>query len=161
MKFTNKLMIAGIALCASTMLSAATSGTLTLQGTIDQVLSLSVVPTDSTPNDGTYSGLDLSTNTDTEVANVREVSNAQNGYRVLVSHEGKLRNQSNNNAIFNYKLVYENTEVNAGSNIEVANVGAGVYDVNKKIRVRYTGVAAGTLASGTYAETVTFTIQAK
>lgn len=140
---------------------AATTGTLTLQGTIAPVLSISVVPTDSSPNDGTYSGLDLSTNTDIEVANVREVSNASNGYKVLVTHEGKLRNQTNNNSIFNYRLVYENSEVNAGNNIEVANVGAGIYDVNKKIRVRYTGVPASTLASGTYAETVTFTIQAK
>lgn len=161
MNFLMKLSTFAMSFGMLTSAMAATTGTLTLQGTIAPVLSLTVVPTDSSPNDGTYSGLDLSTNTDIEVANVREVSNASNGYKVLVTHEGKLRNQTNNNAIFNYRLVYENSEVNAGNNIEVANVGAGIYDVNKKIRVRYSGVPANTLASGTYAETVTFTIQAK
>lgn len=161
MKFLNQLGLAGVtfALCLSA--HAATSGTLTLQGTIAQSLSISVVPTDSSPNDGTYSGLDLTTNTDIEVANVREISNAANGYKVLVSHQGKLKHSSDANSIFNYRLVYENSEVNAGNNIEVANVGGGIYDVNKKIRVRYTGVPASSLKAGTYAETVTFTIQAK
>lgn len=161
MKLNKKFFIVASALSLSGLAHAATSGTLTLQGTIGQELSISVVPTDSTPNDGTYSGLDLTSNTDIEVANVREVSNAQSGYKVLVSHEGKLRNQSDNSKIFNYKLVYENAEVNAGNNIEVASVSGGVYDVNKKIRVRYQGVAAASLVSGSYAETVTFTIQAK
>ncbi len=161
MKLSNILLLAVSTLALTGIAHAATSGTLTLQGTINQELAITVVPTDSTPNDGTYSGLDLTKNTDIEVANVREVSNAQNGYRVLVSHEGKLRNQTDNSKIFNYKLVYENSEVNIGNNIEVANVGGGVYDVNKKIRVRYTGVPAAQLVSGNYAETVTFTIQAK
>ncbi len=161
MKFNNKLLITVTALSLTGLAHAATSGTLTLQGTIGQELSISVIPTDSTPNDGTYSGLDLTTNTNVEVANVREVSNAQNGYRVLVSHEGKLRNQSDNSKIFNYQLKYENTDVNAGNNIEVANVSGGVYDVNKKIRVAYTGVPAAGLVAGNYSETVTFTIQAK
>lgn len=161
MKLSTKLLLSVSALSLTGALHAATSGTLTLQGTIGQELSISVVPTDSTPNDSTYSGLDLTSNTDIEVANVREVSNALNGYRVLVSHEGKLRNQGDNSKIFNYRLVYENSEVNAGNNIEVANVSGGVYDVNKKIRVRYTGVPAASLVSGNYAETVTFTIQAK
>ncbi|WP_372652678.1 fimbrial protein [Halobacteriovorax sp.] len=153
-----KLFIASTLTLMSASSFAATQGTLLLQGTIDQVLSLSV-----TPESGVNNSLDLtSTETDLKVAEVSEETNSNTGYKILVrtANGGLLKNGSLDEV--SYTMKYDGTAVTlAQSDTEVKNESTGgVYSYASDVEISYTGQSAASLTQGTYSDTVTFTIQA-
>jgi len=156
-----RILLLTAALFFSYNLFSATIGTLTLEGIVAEVLSIEVIPSDGTPGDNTYSGLDLHNSVNLlPVAEVREISNTQNGYKVLITHDGLLENAMSGTTPFAYGLFYNNVQVQTGSNKEVTNVGSGGYNSIKSIKISYTGIAQELLVAGTYTDTVTFTIEA-
>lgn len=141
--------------------SAATTGSLTLQGTVAQVLSIGVTPTDGTPGDATYSGIDLhTTSAGLLVANASELSNSNTGYKVKVTYDGVMENAIDNSTPFSYSLLYNDSAVATGTDTVVTNNGSGVYNLAKTVKIAYTGVAQENLVAGTYSDTVQFTIEA-
>jgi hypothetical protein len=149
----------------STSLFAATTGTLTLTGTVPPILEITVtaLPAAST--------LDLSTTTDTAVATVTERSNKKGGYTVTVesanakamgSAQPFFKSSDPANAdTLSYSITYGGTAVTfAGGTALVTDsnsrtTGAGT---SKEVRVTYTG---DFLYEDTYTDTLTFTITAK
>ncbi len=153
-----KLFIASTLSLMSISSFAATQGTLLLQGTIDQVLSLSV-----TPESGVNNSLDLtSTETDLKVAEVSEQTNSNTGYKILVrtANGGLLKNGSLDEV--SYAMKYDGSDVTlAQSDTEVKSESTGgVYSYSSDVEISYTGQSAASLTQGTYSDTVTFTIQA-
>ncbi|ATH07804.1 fimbrial protein [Halobacteriovorax marinus] len=136
---------------------AAPQGTLLLQGTINQVLSLTV-----TPESGVNTSLDLtSTQTDLKVAEVGEQTNSNTGYKILIrtANGGSLKNGSFDEV--SYTMKYDGSPVTLStSDTEVKNESTGgVYDHSSDVEISYTGQPAASLTQGTYSDTVTFTIQ--
>lgn len=143
-------------------ISAATEGTLLLQGTVPAVLEITV-----TPESGVNDALDLSADiTDLKVATVLERSNKKAGYTVTLS--------SANNGVFqntdttydyslDYTLAYDGSEIDLSSgsaeitNESVKTTGAGT---SKNVTISYNGEADFPY-EGTYTDTLTFTIAAK
>jgi hypothetical protein len=135
---------------------AATTGTLTLTGTISQNVSIVV---NTLAAAGT---LDLTaTQTNLAVANVDEVSNSAGGYKITASsaNAGTIKNGANADNVA-YTLKYD-----GGSAISLTvapqdmKTGAGgIVTDNSAVTISYTGAAG--LSSGTYSDTVTFTIVA-
>lgn len=154
-----KLFIASAALALVSMPTmAATQGTLLLQGSIGQVLSLDV-----SPEVGVHDSLDLTTTTSAlKVASVNEVSNSNTGYKILIktTNGGSLKNGSLDQV--GYSLSYDGTPVTLSTTDQTAkNVASGgVYNHDSDVEISYTGTAAASLVEGTYSDTVTFTIQA-
>lgn len=137
---------------------AATQGTLLLQGTISQVLSLSVQA-----EAGVNNALDLtSTESDLKVAEVTEQTNSNTGYKILVrtANGGKLKNGSLDQV--SYTMKYDGTAVAlALTDTQAKSVTTGgVYNNTSDVEISYTGQSAASLTQGTYSDTVTFTIQA-
>lgn len=156
-----KILILVICLFISSTVFGATTGTLSIEGIVAEILSIEVIPSDGSSGDGTYSGLDLHTTTTLlEVATINEMSNSANGYKILVSYDGTLENSASGASEFVYSLFYNNVVVPVGLNQEVTSVGSGGYNVNKSVKVSYTGISQENLVAGTYSDIVTFTIQA-
>ncbi|MDC1175586.1 hypothetical protein OAT67_09315 [Bacteriovoracaceae bacterium] len=135
------------------------SGSLTIEGTIDTVVAITVTPTDATPLDGTYSGLDLNTAaTNLTVANVQEESNSESGYTVTVEYDG-LMLHTDGVTTFPYSLSYDGSAITTGSDIVTNDASGSVIDTTKTLGVTYTAADATNL-SGTYTGTVDVTIDA-
>jgi hypothetical protein len=147
---------------------AATSGTLTLQGTVAGILEISVTPTPAA------SALDLTANT-TEllVATVNERSNRKAGYTVTVQSANAAAASANaaflksvdalNADTLGYTMSYAGAAVAlVGGVAQVSDVSAktAAGGTDKELRISYDG-AASFLNADDYADTLTFTITAK
>lgn len=154
----NKFLIATTFSMFSFTSFAATQGTLQLQGTIGQVLSLSVQAVSSV-----NTSLDLTTTqTDLKVADVTEQSNSNTGYKILAktTNGGLLKNGSLDQV--SYSMKYDGVAVTlAQTDTAVKSISTGgVYSASSDVEISYTGQSAASLTQGTYSDTVTFTIQA-
>ena len=151
------LTTAALALMTTSTL-AATQGTLLLQGSINQVLSLAV-----TPVTGANNALDLvDGESDKKVATVNEATNSNTGYKILVrtANAGVLKNGTLDSV--SYTMSYDGSPVTLSATDQVAkNVSTGgVYDHDSDVEVSLTGSgSAAALTQGVYSDTVTFTIQ--
>lgn len=147
---------------------AATSGTITLSGTVPGVLEIAVTP------NAAASDLDLTVDTvDLLVASVNERSNRKAGYTVTVtsanaaaimSGQAFLRSADLANPdVLPYGLSYNGAPVvfSGGSSV-VSDTWArtSVAGVEKELRISYDG-GAFFLNADDYADTLTFTIAAK
>ncbi|EQC43018.1 hypothetical protein M899_0828 [Bacteriovorax sp. BSW11_IV] len=153
-----KKLILGLSLLATASAMAATQGTLTLRGVIQQVLSIEVTA------EAGASNLDLSADTNNyKVATVKEISNSRTGYKVKIEsqNKGKLVHQDGAN-ISNvaYTLKYGNTAVNLGSAQDISQNQAGSYNDSKDVTISYSGDSQNQLVAGQYSDTVQFTIMA-
>jgi spore coat protein U-like protein len=142
---------------------AATTGTITLQGTVAQSCNITV-----TPQTG-YNALDLSTSpTSLNVATVNETCNDPKGYTVSMTTAngtttGVLKGAiAGNPDTVTYNVTYNGSAVTlAGSTATVTNVTAktAAAGVTKNLNIAYTGNS--NLGADTYTDTLTFTITAK
>ena len=154
-------ILAILAFLASASALSATTGSLTLEGTVDEVVSISVTAADASPSDATFSGLDLSTAaTNLNVASVNEQSNSNDGYRVKVTYDGLMEHESAGGVTFGYTLVYNGANVATGTDVVVTDASGGVTDVNRSVGVTYTA-AASTQLSGNYSDVVNLSIESK
>lgn len=134
---------------------AATSGTLLLQGTIPDDLSLVVVP-----ETNVHDNLDLTQDqTDLKVATVEEYSNSPTGFEILIQSQnsGELVNGTNS---LPYTLKYDGVGVTLTSGNQVqakSSATSSIHDYDSDVTISYTSQS---LPSGTYEDTLTFTIQA-
>lgn len=147
---------------------AATTGTLTLSGTVPGILEITVTPTASA------SALDLSIDvTDLPVATVNERSNRKAGYTVSVSSANALAAASDqaflasadplNADTLEYTLSYDGVPVVlAAGTAQVSDVWAKTpaSGTDKELTISYNGTASF-LNADAYADTLTFTITAK
>ena len=147
---------------------AATSGTLTLQGTVPGILEISVTPT------AAASALDLTANTtNLLVATVNERSNRKAGYTVSLqsanaaaasANAAFLKSAAADNAdTLGYTMSYDGVAVAlAGGVAQVSDVSAktAAGGTDKELRISYDG-AVSYLNADDYADTLTLTITAK
>jgi hypothetical protein len=160
MKLNMKNVVAPVAIAAlvSVPVMAATSGSLLLQGSVAQVLSVVV-----TPEDGVHNNLDLSASpNDLKVASVNEKSNSSTGYKIFVrsDNEGELKNGEFASVV--YDLSYDGAKVDfkkPTDAVKVVSTG-GVITDDSDIAISYVGSPAESLPSGQYSDTVTIEIQA-
>jgi hypothetical protein len=139
---------------------AATTGNITVSGSVAQLLSIIVIGVSP------YSALDLSSSqADLTVANIQERSNSRTGYTVTVSsaNSGQLVNAYSGSTPVGFTAKY-----GSGSSFSLATPSTitdqatpGVYNVIKAFKISYTGAAPETMLEGTYTDTLTFTIAAK
>ncbi len=168
-KMTRVAMIAAVALVAFAAPSfAATTGTLTLQGTVPGILEIAVTPT------AAASALDLTVNvTNLLVATVNERSNRKAGYTVSLSSANALAASANaaflksadalNLDTLAYTLSYDGVPVALAAGVaQVSDVSAKTpaAGTDKNLTISYNGAASFLNADG-YADTLTFTITAK
>jgi hypothetical protein len=147
---------------------AATTGTLTLSGTVSGMLEIAVTPA------AAASALDLTVDvTDLAVATVNERSNRKAGYTVVVSSANALAAAANqaflqsadplNPDTLDYTLTYDGAAVAlvAGS-AQVSDVWAKTpaSGTDKELCISYSG-SSSFLNADAYADTLTFTITAK
>ena len=152
------LFLATTLLALSSTSFAATTGSLLLQGTVVQKISLAVtaVPV--------ASALVLSTSqTDLAVASVNEQSNSKTGYKITIA-SANLSNLKRTDGpdVFGYTMKYNGSAVSLTSvaGTTITNSAASSVNVNKSVSISYTGVAPELMVEGTYADTVTFSIAA-
>jgi hypothetical protein len=135
---------------------AASTGTLTLQGVVPNVTSITVTPVSG------YNTLDFSvTQTNLVVAQVTEENNTSVGYAVTVSslNGGALKNGSSS---IPYTARYGGSGFSLTAlGTQVTNVSsqASVVSTAKNLDISYTGAPHSQRVSGTYSDTLTFTIQ--
>ncbi|MDD0851844.1 fimbrial protein [Halobacteriovorax sp. GB3] len=146
-----------IALTASTSF-AATQGTLTLRGVVQELLSIDVQA------ESVATQLDLTqSQTDLKVATVNEVSNSKTGYKVRVESQnsGKLNHEDGSGVgSVTYTMKYGTNTVDLSSGSDFSTTTAGNYDEDKDVTISYTGQAQTALVAGEYSDTVYFTISA-
>lgn len=153
-----KLLIALLTLAFTSSAMAATTGSLTIQGVVPAVVAITVT------GQGTYNNLSLSTTAaDLLVANVVEQSNDGLGYKVTVAsaNAGLLKNGTLGQVTYTAK--YNATVFTLSTTpVQVTNQGpqTTVVNVTKPLVISYTGVPAVNMMSGTYSDTLTFTITA-
>lgn len=148
-----KTFIAILALTTSSMALAATSATLQLKGTVQQLLDISIQA------EGAATNLNLTQNAaNLKVATLTEKSNSSTGYKVTVSsqNQGKLKN---GNAQFSYTIGYNNQQLTLTSP-QTQSYSAGAYNVQRDVTISYTGQAQENLVAGDYTDTLTFSIAA-
>lgn len=138
--------------------AASATGNLGLSGSIGDSVALTVTPTANATN------LTLTSNAaDVNVASVNEVSNAQNGYQILAksSNAGKLTHSTDSTNFIGYTIKYNGgaAVTLTASDQQVKSVSGGNYNVNSAVTISYTGVSSSTHKSGTYTDTITFTLQ--
>lgn len=141
----------------TTGVMASTTGTLILNGTVPQLLSIEVTP------EPIASNLPLdTTQTETKVATINEVSNSNTGYSVAISsdNQGALVHETETSSAINYTLRYDGNTVDLASGDSYSFPSAGSVDANKDVDISYTGVDHAQLIEGDYGDTVTFTISA-
>lgn len=138
--------------------SQSQSGQLLLQGTVADLLSISV-----TPRAGVNDNLDLDSvlgaNKEVEVADVREISNHPVGYKVTISSAegGKLKGNVGSESV-PYLLDYgSSTNLDLATSKDVTNSAGGFQQVDRIVKVKYQ-IPTVPLTAGTYSDTVTFTI---
>lgn len=172
-RFTRKvaLGLAGLSLLAAPAAVAATSAQLTLTGTVQQILAITVNPTASA------SGLDLTgTVTSLKVADVIAEANDPAGYAISVSSLNQTNNDcdasngpcflsatatTNDNLSFSLlrnsvAVSFSNDTGSFVSTTARSAVGGDSYDA----QITYDGTAANLDQATDYTETLTFTIAA-
>lgn len=142
----------------SSVSQAATTGSIILQGVVAPVVAVTVT------GQGTYNALNLATTqTNLLVANVQEQSNDTLGYKVTVAsaNAGQLKNGTLGQVTYTaqYNAV---TFTLSATPVQVTNQAAQTTVVNatKPLTISYTGTPAVSIMSGTYTDTLTFTITA-
>ena len=147
-----------LALVLSTATYAATTGTLSLSGTVAQELSITVTA------EGAAASLDLSaTQTDLKVATVNEKSNSNTGYTISAkSTNGSLLKNGALDQLA-YTITYDGgSAVTLTTTDQVVKTvsTAGLHDNDSDVDITYTGKPAAQMIVGTYTDTITFTIAA-
>lgn len=133
-----------------------TVGSITIQGTVPNVVTISIVP------QAGYNTLDLSqVVADLHVADVRELSNTTTGYKVTLAsaNAGQLKN--GNKSALTYTAKYNGTPVTlSGTPVVVTNTSSSSSLVNilKQFVISYSGAASDAMLAGSYSDTLTFTI---
>jgi hypothetical protein len=143
-------------LSSSSGLLAATSGTLTLSGVIDAVVSIVVNDT------GAGSNMDLTlAQNDLVVATLDESSNTAAGYQIFVKSTNAGLLKHSNGAGVTYTAKYDGSMVTLAVTDQLAKsvVTGGVQSDSSDFAISYSAQDATTLEQGTYTDTVTFTIQ--
>lgn len=137
--------------------NAATTGSITISGVVPKVVSITVTSVAG------FNTLDLtSTQTALTVANVQEQSNDSLGYSVTIAsaNAGKLVNGSNNIA---YAAKYNNVSFTLSTTpvtVTTQRAQTVVVNTTKPLTIAYTGVPSANMMSGTYSDTLTFTVSA-
>ena len=158
-KLLTKMFLLGSLMAAPVI--ADTTGTLYLQGQVEPVLSVEVIEKDNAAN------LDLhTTQTDLHVANVVEKSNSYAGYQIFVRSEngGNLIHEGGASVDkVTYTVGYGdlNQQIPANDTLAAETNSTQIDNKSRKVLVSYTGRAAEEMVSGTYSDTLTFTIQSK
>ncbi|MDA3812507.1 MAG: hypothetical protein PF518_19490 [Spirochaetaceae bacterium] len=163
--FKKVLIIISLITITTTMAYTATTGNLTISGTVPEILEISVISAAGSTN------LDLTQNiTDLHIGDVIERSNVLTGYTVSISSANaatgaphfKSSNPTNADTL-DYTLKYN------GAAIAFAGGSSLISDVNSKtatlgstkaLNISYDGTV-NFLNSDTYSDTLTFTIAAK
>lgn len=158
MKTTTKLLAISAVLLAIPAAHSATSGTLTLSGTIGSIISIVVTP------NAAASSLDLtSSQTDLLVGTVSESSNAINGYRILAksTNASKIKHSTASDFV-GYTMKYGGgsavTLTTSDQAVKNQTVGGNYNGVSSNVTVSYTG--SSSLTAGSYSDLITFTIEA-
>lgn len=135
---------------------AATSADLILKGIIPLNLEISIV------HENLAANLDLTRQVSNEkVATLTEKSNSYNGYKIKAksTNAGKLVNSSDVNSFVNYSLTYNGSNVSLNSSpVEIYSTQNLKGTYNKDLKISYN--QPSNLSSGTYQDTVQFTIEA-
>jgi hypothetical protein len=152
----NTIIAWGLALTTVTSF-AATQATLNLKGNVPNVMSIALVA------ESVALTLPLqTTQTNTKVAVVTEVSNSSTGYKITAqsTNLGKLKHANGNT--FNYSLFYAGTNLNLqnSSPSPIVNTSTTAVNRTRDVTISYTGVPADQLIAGDYTDQVTFTIAA-
>ena len=165
---TFSMIVMILAVTSVGMVSAATNGTLVLQGNVPAILEITV---NAEPNS---SSLDLSIDAaNVKVASVTERSNKKAGYTVTLESANAAANNASSGVFvstdplstdsLNYSLTYGGNPVTFTngsaiiSNTSSKTTGAGD---TKDVAISYNG-ATDFPYEGTYGDTLTFTIAAK
>ncbi len=156
-----KKHLASLALLSFTATAvASTTDTLTLSGTISSSVSVSVAA------DPAASSLDLGqTQSDLQVGVVTENSNAANGYKIRArsANASKIKHSTAADHVA-YTMKYNGgsavTLTTANQDVKTQNTGGSYSGVTSNVTISYTGASSGTLRSGSYSDTITFTIEA-
>ena len=154
----NKLLLIVVSTTAAASAFAATTGGITLQGTIAPATAITVTGT------APYNSLDLNTTqTNLLVANVREVNNTSTGYTVKLSsaNNGLLANGAADSIA--YTATYNDSAVSLTSTPVAVTQSAPqnvVVNTQKPFKISYTGVTDDSKMAGSYTDTLTFTISA-
>lgn len=146
------------AISSKPAMAASATGNLGLSGTIADNVALTVTPTAAATT------LTLTSNAvDVNVASVNEVSNAQSGYEIKAksTNGGKLTHTIDNTQQINYTIKYNSGSAVAltTSDQQLKTVAGGNYNSNSPVTISFTGVTGATHKSGSYTDTITFTIQ--
>lgn len=157
-----------IGLIAVSTLFSATTGTVTLVGTVPGILEISIV------EESVASSLDLTADEpDLLIASITERSNKKAGYTVTLESENAVEDSSGqahfdssdsgNTDTLNYSMTYGGAVVSLASGSAVVTdqttKTSGTGDI-KELRVSYSGSSVF-LYEDTYEDTLTFTITAK
>lgn len=166
MQFSGKtiaMAVAAVLLAAAAPVFAATTGTLTIQGTVDPTFSITVTGATG------YSSLSLTTVvTKKAIATIVEKSNNAAGYTVTLNsvNKGALKGAIVTNAdALNYTLQYGGVDVTLDaatgnatlSDVSTVTPGAGT---SKSLTISY-DASTSMLTADTYSDTLTFTMTAK
>jgi hypothetical protein len=153
-------LVAGVPLSAV----AATTGNLHLEGRIRDVVAIDVSAVDPS------SSLNLTSDAvNLQVAQVKEFSNSQNGYRVTLAskNDGALRNTRKDGVVIReipYKASYEGQAVKLATQPQEitnhVNVTGKPETFLKSFNISYTGSTEESLPSGTYQDDLVFEISA-
>ena len=152
--------LAGLVACVCVSLTgfaaAGDSGALQLRGLVPLACGIQVDPTQAA------SSLDLSSSyTDIAVASVTETCNSSTGYTIEVSSLGNGSFLGELDAV-SYVLKYDETQADLSSSgvlVSSAPGQTGPAGVTKAVTVSY--AAATSQGSGTYVDTLVFTVAAK
>lgn len=140
---------------SSNVAMAASTGTLVLEGVVPTSYNLVVTASGNT-NLNITGG-----ETNKTVANVREISNSPNGYKIVArsANGGKLQSASD---FTTYTLSYDGATAvsltTANTTVKTVSSQTSVVDLTNTVRVNVT--AKSSALAGTYTDTVTFEIQA-
>jgi hypothetical protein len=145
--------------------SAQTTGSITLTGTVSAILQITVTPIAG------YDSLDLTTSqTDLAVATVNEKSNNAAGYTVAIESANAAATSSTTAYLegvahaetLDYTITYDGSSValDASGQAVVTDVVAKTTSagIDKSVQISYTGAF---LSADSYSDTLTFTITAK
>lgn len=143
---------------ATTSAFAATSGTLLLQGSVAQKISVEVTAA------SVASVLDLATaQTDLKVGSVNLKSNSKTGYKLKISSAnlGKLK-RVGGSEVFSFTLKYAGSSVglSTAAGTTITNASGSVVNVTNDLNISYAAAAAETMVEGSYEDTLTLAISA-
>lgn len=141
-----------------TVAHAASTGTITLSGTIPAVTSVTVASATG------YNSLDLTQNqSNLQVATINETNNTLNGYSLSIKSDNAGQLKNGVVGAVNYTAKYNGTSVSLSSTpVVITNQGAqsSPINVNKSLTIDYTGQVSSTLMQGSYTDTLTLSITA-